>query len=284
MKLHQNDQQSKMNPLISIVIPVYNEENCLGDCLLSLKKQSYKKQEIIIVDDGSTDNSKEIAKKFEVKVLVQNHKGPGTARNLGATNANGEILVFVDADMTFEKDFIKDLTKMIISKNAIGTFSKNEFLANPKNTWAKCWSINRNWPEDRLIPINSPDSSPVFRAILKNEFEKIQGFDTTGEYTDDWSLSLKLGKKAIAAKGAIYFHSNPASLGEVIHQAKWFSTNMFLSGSFIRKVKSAIFYSLPFSITIGLYKSITKKTWQFVFFKLVFDFFVWISILKLFIP
>jgi len=271
-----------MAKLISIIIPMFNEEGHIEDCLQSLKKQSYKDLEIIVVDDGSADNSIEIAKKFDVKVLAQNHKGPGTARNLGASHSKGDILVFVDSDMTFATNFIKDLTKPIILGHTIGTFSKNEFLANPNNIWALCWSINRNWPKDRLIPKNSPDISPVFRAILKNEFNKVKGFDTTGEYTDDWSLSRKLNAKAISARGAVYYHSNPSTLKEVTSQAKWFSTNMFISGNILRKIKSLISYSLPFSISIGFYKSIVNKTWQFVIFKLIFDTYVWISILKSF--
>ena len=102
-----------MIKLISIIIPVFNEQEVLSNCLASLKKQTYQPLEIIVVDDGSRDNTLQIAKKFKVKTLAQNHKGPGPARNLGATQANGEILVFVDADMTFDKNFIKDLTKPI---------------------------------------------------------------------------------------------------------------------------------------------------------------------------
>lgn len=271
-----------MIPKLSVIIPVYNEESCIEKCLNSLKNQTYHNFEIIVVDDGSTDKTLNIVKKSNTPIYHQNHKGPGSARNLGAEKSKGEILIFVDADMTFDKDFLNDLTKPIRDGSETGTFSKNEFLDNKENIWARCWSINRNWPEDLLIPPDSPDTSPVFRAILKKEFLKVGGFDITGEYTDDWSLSRKLGKQAIATQGAKYFHSNPASVSEVISQARWFSTNMFLSGSFVRKIKSLIFYSLPFSIVIGFYKSIKKTTWQFIFFKIIFDFQVWISILKSF--
>src|SRR3972149_7564948 len=126
------------NYLISVIIPIYNEETTIGECLNSLSKQSYKNLEVILVDDGSTDNTLHVIKNLkslvrtrEVKIsnlilLKQNHKGPGPARNLGASRAKGEILVFVDADMTFEKDFVKDLTAPIIKGKTIGTFSKNE--------------------------------------------------------------------------------------------------------------------------------------------------------------
>src|SRR3989344_6018981 len=104
-----------MGQLISVIIPVFNEEKTIGECLNSIKDQSYKHMEIIVVDDGSSDSTRNIVKGFsDIKLLTQSHKGPGQARSLGAANAKGEILVFVDADMTFDKDFIGDLVKPIL--------------------------------------------------------------------------------------------------------------------------------------------------------------------------
>ena len=268
------------NKLVSVIIPAYNEEKVIGNCLESLEKQRYRLLEIIVVDDGSSDNTLKIVKRFNIPVLKQNHQGPGRARNLGASIAKGEILVFVDADMTFDKDFVKDLTKPIIEGKTIGTFSKNEFVANKNDIWSKCWNVNRGWQNDRLFSKNSPDTSPVFRAISKKEFDKVKGFDSHGEYTDDWSLSEKLNKKAILVRGAIYYHSNPSTLIEVWKQAKWFSTNKFISGNLWRKVKSLVFYSLPMSLTIGLFKGVKSKTFTFVLFKNWFDLAVWHTVLK----
>ena len=80
----------KKNPLLSVIIPTYNEEKDIGECISTLLKQSYKKIEIIIVDDGSSDNTLNLVKKFrQVKILIQNHQGPGKARNLGARKSKG---------------------------------------------------------------------------------------------------------------------------------------------------------------------------------------------------
>src|SRR3989344_4502048 len=190
-----------------------------------------------------------------------------------------QFIIF-DTNMTFYKDFVKDLTKPIIEGKTIGTFSKNEFVANKNDIWSKCWNVNRGWQNDRLFSKNSPDTSPVFRAISKKEFDKVKGFDSHGEYTDDWSLSEKLNKKAILAKDAIYYHSNPSTLIEVWKQAKWFSTNKFISGNLWRKVKSLVFYSLPMSLIIGLFKGVKSKTFTFVLFKIWFDLAVWHTVLK----
>ena len=271
-----------MKKLVSIIIPVFNEQKVLTNCLESLKSQSYKPLEIIVVDDGSTDNTLQITKKFKVIAIVQNHKGPGPARNLGAKKARGEILVFVDADMTFDRNFIKDLTAPILKDETIGTFSRNEMNANKNNIWSQCWNINRGWPKDRLIPQNYPQEAPVFRAILKSEFDKVNGYDATGEYTDDWSLSRKLGIKSVAARGAVYYHSNPATLSEVWMQARWIGKNEFIAGTFARKIRSLIRYSLPISILIGIAKSIVNFNYSFLIFKLIYDLGIWISVVKAF--
>ncbi|MBU1500062.1 glycosyltransferase family 2 protein, partial [Patescibacteria group bacterium] len=124
-----------MNPDISVIIPSYNSGRTIEPCLQSLIKQSLK-PEIIVVDDGSKDNTKTIVQSFsQVKLLTQTHQGPGAARNLGVKKAKGEILVFVDADMEFDQDFLQDLTKPIVTDKAKGSWSGNEQVANWDNIW-----------------------------------------------------------------------------------------------------------------------------------------------------
>src|SRR3989344_1367122 len=198
---------------VTVIIPTYNEEDVIGDCLESLSKQTYHDFEIIVVDDGSTDKTIEVLQKFQIpnskfQILRQKHGGPGAARNLGAGRASGEVLVFVDADMTFDKNFLKNLVKPILSGKTKGTFSKYEYVSNWENVWARCWNINQNWEERRRHPKYYPDKQKVFRAILKSEFDKVGGF-TPGGYTDDYSLYEKLGYMAVSAQGAIFYHKNP---------------------------------------------------------------------------
>ena len=272
-----------MGKLISIVIPTFNEQKTIGECLKSLKNQTYKPIEITVVDDGSSDSTRNIVEDSQnIKLLTQGHKGPGQARNLGAANAKGEILVFVDADMTLDKNFIRDLVKPIVEGKTIGTFSKNEMVKNKDNIWSNCWNINKNLPKDRMIPKDYPNEAPVFRAILKSEFKKVGGFDETGEYTDDWSLSKKLGKKSTAVSGAIYYHSNPDSVIEVWMQARWIGKNEFISGNLLRKAKSLFFYSLPVSFVVGLFKSIINLSFYFLFFKLIYDLAIVVSVCRSF--
>lgn len=272
---------------ISVIIPVYNEQNLITACLESLNNQDHQNMEIIVVDDGSSDNTQSIVSSLisqisNAKLLRQQHSGPGNARNFGASKAAGEILVFVDADMTFDKNFIKDLTAPIVSGTTIGTFSKNEMVANSHNIWSKCWNINRNVSPERMLPRDYPQEANVFRAVLKKEFLKVGGFETSGQYTDDWSLSKKLRLKSKAVEGAVYFHSNPSSIKEIWHQARWIGKNSLLTGNSYRLLKSVIIYNPISSIVIGIYKSMKKNNYHFLLFKLVYDFGVLTSIIKSF--
>lgn len=90
-------------PLVSIIIPTFNYGKFIGETLQCLRNQDYQNFEIIIVDDGSTDNTKEIVAKFveldaRIKYFYQINSGPSVARNLGLKQANGEFIQFLDAD------------------------------------------------------------------------------------------------------------------------------------------------------------------------------------------
>ena len=269
---------------VSVIIPVYNEEKVIRGCLESLFNQTLKDVEIIVVNDGSTDKTWEIlseirSKKSEIRKLRQGHKGAGAARNLGARNARGDILVFVDADMTFDKNFVKMLVKPIIDRKTIGTFSKEEFLANTDNIWAKCWNYNRGLPLKAMHPANYPDAQKVFRAILKSEFEKAGGFDENVGYTDDYSLYEKLGKKAIAANGAFLYHKNPDSLKDVFIQSRWMAKRRYKLWGFGYLV-GLLRVSPPLSFGNAIIKSVIFRLPLFFVFKLVSDLGQFIGILE----
>lgn len=98
-------------PLISIIVPVFNSEKYLERCLSSIKDQTYKNLEIIVIDDGSTDGSLQIINDFQTIdnrfiVINQNNKGPGSARNKGLQIAKGDYLAFVDSDDWIDLDMI----------------------------------------------------------------------------------------------------------------------------------------------------------------------------------
>lgn len=112
-----------MNPLVSVIIPVYNVENYLGEALDCIVNQTYPNIEIIIVNDGSTDGSLQICNQFadiykQIKVITQENKGLSGARNTGLKYCNGEYIYFFDSDDLLELSAIDNLV----------TFSKSQEL------------------------------------------------------------------------------------------------------------------------------------------------------------
>ena len=274
---------------ISVIIPTYNEEGVIVDCLHSLGRQTVSDFEVVVVDDGSNDKTWELLSELKIKnlkfkIMRSAHLGAGAARNAGAKLSKGEILVFVDADMTFEKNFLKNLIKPIIANppsqgfgRTRGTFSKEEYVSNWDNIWARCWNINQGWEIRRRHPKRFPDHQPVFRAILKSEFDKVGGF-TPGGYDDDWSLSKKLGYEAVNAQGAIFYHKNPDNLIEVFDHAKWVAKRKYKLGV-VGYLVSLVRSSLPASLVVGIYKSFRFSILSFTLFKIVYDFGIFVGIL-----
>lgn len=109
-------------PLISVIVPIYNVEDYLKDCVSSIAKQTYKNLEIILVDDGSLDSSGNICDEFamydkRIMVIHKQNGGLSDARNAGINACHGQYIAFVDSDDMIEPDFIRVLYKLISSGN-----------------------------------------------------------------------------------------------------------------------------------------------------------------------
>ena len=106
-----------MNPLISVIVPVYKVEKYLNKCVQSIVNQTYKNLEIILVDDGSPDNCPEMCdewakKDSRIKVIHQENAGLAEARNSGISVATGEFFMFIDSDDYAEPDMIELLLNL----------------------------------------------------------------------------------------------------------------------------------------------------------------------------
>ena len=136
-----------MNSLVSIIVPVYNCEKYIGTCIESIVTQSYKNIEVIIIDDGSIDNTYKIIKEYinndkRIKYFTQENSGPSVARNRGIEKANGEYLIFIDSDDFIEKIYVEKLVNEIqsngldiaccgyIDKSKYGVVKLNDFWIN----------------------------------------------------------------------------------------------------------------------------------------------------------
>lgn len=110
-------------PLISVIVPVYNVEKYLKKCVLSLVNQTYPNVEILLINDGSKDNSLNICLELEkdyktIKVFNQVNKGQATARNVGIKNAKGEYIFFVDSDDYISSETLEYLYQLMIKNHA----------------------------------------------------------------------------------------------------------------------------------------------------------------------
>ena len=113
-----------MQPTFSIIIPAYNEEDYIKKTLHSLKNQTYQNYEVIVVTNGCTDKTEEIVKKRagkKLRVLSLPKPNVSVARNAGALNAQGEILVFLDADTQLAEDSLQTIKNNFKDKHAVAT-------------------------------------------------------------------------------------------------------------------------------------------------------------------
>ena len=160
----------------SIIVPVYNVEKYLEECLNSLLEQKFKDYEIILVNDGSTDNSGKICQHYsnlsdKIKVYNKSNEGLSCARNLGIEKSSGDFLIFVDSDDFIKKDILEDIaskinkeTEILITRfvesfpNDINIKRDNEmedFINEfPTKTEALNWILNKSyntWPAQKYI-------------------------------------------------------------------------------------------------------------------------------------
>lgn len=261
---------SKKKQKVSVVIPAYNEEKDILACLESLMKQSYKNLEVIIVDDGSKDNTRKIVKSFgdrhkNVFLIKNNHQGPGASRNLGAKKSKGEILVFVDADMTFDENYIKNLVRPFqLYKDIIGTTHSYEVAINTDNLWSNLWGKERVKHKSQKN-VKKPKflKGHIFRAIDKKKFLDLGGFDPRYGYADDQSLWINHRVSPVLASNTICYHKNPETLNSVYKQSRWIGASLkgpFFSSAPIKYIAPLMLVLLsPIAIPlIALKKSIVE--------------------------
>ena len=250
---------------VSVIIPSYNEEKDIRKCLSSLQEQLFRDFEIIVVDDGSTDSTKKIVKSFkDVRLIEGKYKGPGFSRNLGAKKAKGEILVFVDSDMEFDKNYLKKLIEPLIkNKEIIGTTHETEIVKNTENIWSKCWGGIR-------VSKENAHKVKIFRSIIKNKFLEFGGFDPKYGYADDQTLWFKYKLKPIVAKNTICYHKNPDNLKEVYKQSRWIGSSIDLGIFNLSILKYLILLSLMLVSPLAIPLLSLKKAHSIRNFKVLF--------------
>lgn len=223
-----------MNPLVSIVIPNLNYAKYLEECLNSITGQTYQPLEILFVDDGSTDDSLNIARRFENKIRIfsQSHQGVNAARNLGIRNATGEFIAFCDSDdlwmptkIAEQVDFLRNNLDHGLVYSDIQLVSENlVFIRNEKaKFFGNCSEFFLNRPSEAIILLGA--STALMRRSLTVD---VSGFDVTmGGPGEDWDFFRRVAERTLVdfiPTPLVYYRQHESSASRVSSK-KYFDGN-----------------------------------------------------------
>jgi len=189
-------------PKISVIIPTHNRQNFLSRAIESVFSQTFCDFEMLIIDDGSTDQTKEAVKKYivtqpdKIKYFYQDNKGPSAARNKGIQQASGEYVAFLDDDDEWLPDKLEcQITGFSKNKN-IGLAYTDYYIITEDLTAPHihhCEEFNRAKFE-KMFYVKNLISTPTIMA-RKECFEKLGLFDEGLEVAEDWDMWLRLFKQ-----------------------------------------------------------------------------------------
>jgi len=202
------------NPRFSIIVPAYNAEKTLSACLESLADQSVSEAnyEIIVVDDGSTDDTSKITNRFNVKYIFQTNQGPAAARNKGADAAAGQIILFTDADCVPDHNWIREMVSPFSDREVVGV--KGAYKTRQTELAARFAQAEFDDRYDLLQKSRSIDMIDTYSAAFKKDiFLNIGGFDQsfTVANNEDTDLSYRLaaaGYKLVFNPAAFVYHTH----------------------------------------------------------------------------
>ena len=213
-------------PKAAVVVAAYNAASTLGECLASIRELNYPDYETIVVDDGSTDSTSEIANQAGVRTIRVEHKGLAAARNAGVDAASGEceIVAFIDADARADRDWLYHLVETIKRRDAAAAAGPN-FAPDSRSARAAAMAAAPGLPrevragDDRLAQLCGCNM-----AITKAALRKVGCFDpmfTAAGDDVDLSWRLAASDETLAyAPGAVVIHERRATLAAYLRQQR----------------------------------------------------------------
>jgi Glycosyltransferases, probably involved in cell wall biogenesis len=189
-----------MTPLISVIIPNYNYSKYLREAIESVLEQTYPNIEVIVVDDGSKDNSKEILESYEgkIKTVFQKNQGVSAARNNGAAISSGEFLAFLDADDVWFPTKIEKQVQKFLSDEGLGLVhvGVEEINADGKGIRTLLNGLEGNVSHEfllfeRAVILGGGSGFMVSRKV----FEEVGGFDPRLSTSADWDIFYRVSSR-----------------------------------------------------------------------------------------
>jgi glycosyltransferase involved in cell wall biosynthesis len=169
--------------VISVIIPSYNSGQTLTECLDAIFSNKFENFEVIIVSDKSTDNSIDIAKNYNCKIIeLKENKGPAFARNTGAKSASGDILLFLDSDCIVKNDALINIDEIFKNKKANvvqGVYSHKPNYKSINTQYQQSFYCYYTWQEN----LDYTDSlTSMYFALKKETFIESEGFNINIKY------------------------------------------------------------------------------------------------------
>ena len=169
--------------MISVIIPSYNSGQTLTECLDAIFSNKFENFEVIIVSDKSTDNSIDIAKNYNCKIIeLKENKGPAFARNTGAKSASGDILLFLDSDCIVKNDALINIDEIFKNKKANvvqGVYSHKPNYKSINTQYQQSFYCYYTWQEN----LDYTDSlTSMYFALKKETFIESEGFNINIKY------------------------------------------------------------------------------------------------------
>src|SRR5687768_5112667 len=202
-----------MNPSLSLIVPVFNESQTIGELITSLNQQTYKATEVIFVDAGSTDNTVEVLEKFsgtnpEFRIIKAGRAMPGEARNAGAMHVNFDWIAFTDAGVTLDPHWLEELVKKA-NENPQASIIYGDYAPQINGVFAK-------WSTMTFVPPAKPGTirgTSIASCLLKKEVWKTVGGFPPWRAAEDLVFMEKaeeLGYKCVVTPAAkIYWQLRP---------------------------------------------------------------------------
>lgn len=182
-----------MNPLVSIIIPCYNYGRFLHEAIESALAQTYNPIEIIVLNDGSTDNTVEVASKYPVLLINQENQGAPKTFNRGVELSSGDFFIILSADDKLHPSFVEKTMAIMNSNKDIAFVYTHTILFGERNEYM----YSREYDVETLKLTNYITGTALTR---KDAFRSVGGFDTDLKCLEDWDLWLSFAEKAFYGK------------------------------------------------------------------------------------